>query len=480
MTDNLELAIGSLLKPAEISLDDLDKPLSLLVRNKIDLGEIFIQKTEYESFALEESKVKNASFSIEQGVGIRAVNHDKTGFAYSDNINMDSILESAGAAGSIFKTGKTQRKKIGTLISPGNNLYSSTNPLSSISSEDKIKLLLGLDTKARKQDSKISQVFTNLSSSFETILVLASDGTLATDIRPLVRLGVTVIAEVNGKKERGSASIGGRYSLQDLLKKDPDALAIEAVRQALVNLDARPAPAGVMDVVLGPGWPGVLLHEAVGHGLEADFNRKQTSVFSNSMGEQVTSALCTIVDDGTMVNRRGSLQIDDEGNVGANTVLIEKGILKNYMQDKLNANLMGANCTGNGRRESYAYLPMPRMTNTFMLPGESSQEEMIKKIDKGIFAVNFSGGQVDITSGKFVFSTSECYYVENGKIQYPVKDATLIGNGPEIMQRVTMVGNDLQLDPGIGVCGKDGQSVPVGVGQPSILIKDMVVGGTQV
>lgn len=478
MIDNIELAVETLLKPAGIELEALDKPLSQLAKNKIDLGEIFIQKSEHESFSLEESKVKNASFSIEQGVGIRAVNQDKTGFAYSDNINIDSILASANAAGSILRTSKSQQQKI-ISSTPAESLYPNTNPLSSIENTAKIELLLALDTKARQQDSKITQVFTNLSSTFETVLILASDGTLAADIRPLVRLGVTVIAEKNGKKEQGSASLGGRYSLTDLLKKDPNSLAIEAVRQALVNLEARPAPAGVMDVVLGSGWPGVLLHEAVGHGLEADFNRKQTSVFSNSMGEQVTSPLCTIVDDGAMTNRRGSLQIDDEGNPGTHTVLIEKGILKNYMQDKLNANLMGANCTGNGRRESYAYLPMPRMTNTFMLPGKSSQEEMIKKIKKGIFAVNFSGGQVDITSGKFVFSTSECYYVENGKIQYPVKDATLIGNGPEVMQRVAMVGNDLQLDPGIGVCGKEGQSVPVGVGQPSILIKDMVVGGTQ-
>jgi len=478
MNDKLELAAATLLEPVNLSLSELEKPLAVLADNPADLGEIYIQKIEHESFALEESKVKNASFSIDQGVGIRAVSADKTGFAYSDSIDLNSMLDSARAAGSILKTGKTYRKKIPGL-KESKELYTAANPLASIDSEDKIDLLQKLDAKARQQDPRISEVFTNLSASHETVLVLASDGTLAADVRPMVRLSVTVIANTKSKKEQGSASIGGRYTLQDLLGRNPEALAAEAVRQALANLEAKPAPAGAMDVLLGPGWPGVLLHEAVGHGLEADFNRKQTSVFTNAMGDKVTSELCTIVDDGTLPGRRGSLEVDDEGNATTRTVLIENGILKNYMQDKQNANLMQAGYTGNGRRESYAYLPMPRMTNTFMLPGTATQEEMLAKIKRGIFAVNFSGGQVDITSGNFVFSTSECYYVENGKIQYPVKDATLIGSGLEVMQRVQMVGDDLELDPGIGVCGKNGQSVPVGVGQPSILVKDLVVGGTK-
>jgi len=478
MIDLVSQAQTTLLEPNGLDIDHLAKPLALVSGKGIDFGEIFIQKIEHESFALEESRVKNAGFNIDQGVGIRALTGEKTGFAYSDNIELNAMLQSAKAASSILKAGKSNTIKIRPLTT-SNSLYQAKTPLDSIEIREKVELLQTLDDKARSQDPKISQVFTNLSASFETILVMGSDGTLAADIRPLVRLGVTVIAETKTKKEQGSASIGGRYLLDDLLKKNPESLAHEAVRQALVNLQAKPAPAGFMDVLLGPGWPGVLLHEAVGHGLEADFNRKQTSVFTNSMGESVTSELCTIVDDGTMPNRRGSLQVDDEGNATTRTVLIENGILKNYMQDKLNANLMGAKYTGNGRRESYAHLPLPRMTNTFMLPGKTSQEEMLARIKKGIFAVNFSGGQVDITSGKFVFSTSECYYVENGQVKYPVKDATLIGSGQEVMQRIQMVGDDLKLDPGIGVCGKEGQSVPVGVGQPSILLKDIVVGGTQ-
>jgi TldD protein len=478
MANFLEIAKKDLLEPAGLTENQLQNVLSSVLGNSVDNADLYFQSTYSESWVFEDGIIKGGSYNIDRGVGVRAMSGEKTGFAYSDDIVMPALESAAMAARSIGKKGGNQVVK-SWQWTKGHELYLPMNPLNSFSEHDKIALLQQVDAYARQQDPRVIQVNISLAAEYETIMVLASDGHLAADVRPLVRINVSVIVEENGRRENGYAGGGGRYDYRQLVEdKQALSFAQEAVRQALVNLTAIDAPAGTMPVVLGPGWPGVLLHEAIGHGLEGDFNRKGSSVFSDRIGQQVASSLCTIVDDGTLANRRGSLNVDDEGTPTQCTVLIEKGILRNYIQDKRNARLMGMQSTGNGRRESYAHLPMPRMTNTYMLPGESTPEEIISSVKKGIYAVNFGGGQVDITSGKFVFSASEAYLIENGKITSPVKGATLIGNGPEVLNKVSMVGNDLKLDTGIGICGKEGQSVPVGVGQPTLRVDALTVGGT--
>ena len=477
-TPSLDMAREALLSPYGLGESDLQTVLDQLMGHSIDYADLYFQLSRHESWMLEDGIVREGHHGIEQGVGVRAVSGEKTGFAYSDEIMLPALTEAADAARAIARSGR-QGAVQAWQQHAGQRLYVPVDPLSSLDADQKITLLRELDAEARRQDPRVKQVVVSLASTHEVILVAASDGTLAADVRPLVRMNVSVIAEQGNRREQGSAGGGGRIDYSYFQQQD-HALeyAREAVRQALLNLEAVPAPAGPMPVVLGPGWPGVLLHEAVGHGLEGDFNRKGSSAFSGRMGEQVASPLCTIVDDGTLPDRRGSLNMDDEGTSTQQTVLIENGILKGYMQDKLNASLMGQVSTGNGRRESYAHLPMPRMTNTYMMAGEHDPQEIIASVDKGLYAVNFGGGQVDITSGKFVFSTSEAYLIEKGKVTRPVKGATLIGNGPEVMTRVSMVGNDLALDRGVGVCGKEGQSVPVGVGQPTLKIDSITVGGT--
>ena len=477
-TPSLDMAREALLSPYGLGESDLQTVLDQLMGHSIDYADLYFQLSRHESWMLEDGIVREGHHGIEQGVGVRAVSGEKTGFAYSDEIVLPALTEAADAARAIARSGR-QGAVQAWQQHAGQRLYLPVDPLSSLDADQKITLLRELDAEARRQDPRVKQVVVSLASTHEVILVAASDGTLAADVRPLVRMNVSVIAEQGDRREQGSAGGGGRIDYSYFQQQD-HALeyAREAVRQALLNLEAVPAPAGPMPVVLGPGWPGVLLHEAVGHGLEGDFNRKGSSAFSGRMGEQVASPLCTIVDDGTLPDRRGSLNMDDEGTSTQQTVLIENGILKGYMQDKLNASLMGQVSTGNGRRESYAHLPMPRMTNTYMMAGEHDPQEIIASVDKGLYAVNFGGGQVDITSGKFVFSTSEAYLIEKGKVTRPVKGATLIGNGPEVMTRVSMVGNDLALDRGVGVCGKEGQSVPVGVGQPTLKIDSITVGGT--
>jgi len=475
---------------ADSQIDDaiLSKTLNSMMGRQVDFADLYFQSSQHESWMLEDGIVKEGSYNMERGVGVRAISGEKTGFAYSDDISPLAIQQAADAAKGIADSGQGAKVQVLKRQSPI-KIYQSIEPLGSLTQEQKIDLLHQVEAHARQQDSRVSQVIVSLSGVYEKILVAASDGTYGTDIRPLVRLNCSVLVEENGKRERASAGGGARTDYSYFFESERTssgqekarylAFAEEAVRQALVNLVAVDAPAGSFPVVLGAGWPGVLLHEAVGHGLEGDFNRKGSSAFSGKVGQQVTSSLCTIVDDGTLENRRGSVSIDDEGTPGQYNVLIEKGILKGYMQDKHNASLMGVKPTGNGRRESYAHLPMPRMTNTYMLAGESSPEEIIQSVKKGIFAPNFAGGQVDITSGKFVFTSSEAYLIEDGKITTPIKGATLIGSGPEAMKNVSMVGNDLKLDAGVGVCGKDGQSVPVGVGQPTLKIDEMTIGGTQ-
>ncbi|CAG9295584.1 metalloprotease TldD [Celerinatantimonas diazotrophica] len=472
----------SLLVPAGLELSSLNQALAILGGPDIDQGDLYFQHSRHESWVLEDGIVKDGSFNIEQGVGVRSISGDKTGFAYSDDINFQSLEKACQAARGISRSQGEGRVQV-TQSAPVKELYSSQNPIQSLDKLEKIALLQRADKFARSLDPAITQVIVSLSGVYEQVLVAALDGTMAADIRPLVRFNCSVLAERGSRRERGSAGGGGRFDYQYFLELDDGQeramqYVREAVRQALVNLEAVDAPAGMMPVVLGAGWPGVLLHEAVGHGLEGDFNRKGSSAFSGRIGEQVASSLCTIVDDGTLANRRGSLTIDDEGTPSQYNVLIENGVLKGYMQDKLNARLMGVAPTGNGRRESYANVPMPRMTNTYMLAGESEKEEMIASVKRGIYAPNFGGGQVDITSGKFVFSASEAYLIEDGKITAPIKGATLIGNGPQAMAKVSMVGNDLDLDAGVGVCGKDGQSVPVGVGQPTLKLDELTVGGT--
>ncbi|PKG85271.1 metalloprotease TldD [Colwellia sp. 75C3] len=475
----------SLLSDSHIDEEMLSKTLKSMMGRQVDYADLYFQASQHETWVLEDGIVKEGSYNIERGVGVRAISGEKTGFAYSDDITPEALQQAADAAKGIADSGTGATVKAFSRQSPI-EVYQSVEPLGSLTQEQKIDLLHQIEAHARQVDSRVKQVIASISGVYETILVSASDGTFATDIRPLVRLNCSVLVEENGKRERASAGGGARTDYSYFFEVETGgnkprylAYAEESVRQALVNLVAIEAPAGTYPVVLGAGWPGVLLHEAVGHGLEGDFNRKGSSAFSGKVGQQVTSELCTIVDDGTLADRRGSISIDDEGTPGQYNVLIEKGILKGYMQDKHNAGLMGVKPTGNGRRESYAHLPMPRMTNTYMLAGESSPEDIIKSVKKGIYAPNFAGGQVDITSGKFVFTSSEAYLIEDGKITSPVKGATLIGNGPEAMKRISMVGNDLKLDAGVGICGKDGQSIPVGVGQPTLKVDEMTVGGTQ-
>ena len=468
-----------ILQPAELELTHLEQTLGQLQSHQIDAGDLYFQVSQQESWVMDDGIIREGSFNIESGVGIRAISGEKTGFAYSDDIALNALTAASKNARAIAQQGGNQVARLSTTGDGARALYSSLNPIDGRSAEDKVDLLKRLDSFTRGLDSRIEQVIISLAGTIEHILVAATDNTLAADIRPLVRLNVTVLMHENGRREQGSAGGGGRRSY-DMFFEQESAFdfAREAVRQASINLQSVPTPAGTMPVVLGPGWPGVLLHEAVGHGLEGDFNRKGTSAFSGRIGEQVASPLCTVVDDGTMADRRGSLSVDDEGVPAQCTTLIENGILKGYMQDKMNARLMGTESTSNGRRESYAHLPMPRMTNTYMLAGESNPKEMIASVDKGIYAVNFGGGQVDITSGRFVFSLSEAYEIENGKLGRPLKGATLIGSGPEVMNSISMVGDDLELDTGVGVCGKEGQSVPVGVGQPTLKIDQITVGGT--
>jgi len=479
MTDALKLAEQQLLAPGGLSHTDLEKVLHHLMGPSVDAGDLYFQNTSHEAWSLEDGLVRSGTHAVEQGVGIRAISGEKTGFAYADEIIMPSLMQASTAARAIAQQGSKGTVQAWRRHQP-QALYLPDDPMPVLSADQKVDLLRQIDAYTRSLDPKVKQVMVSLAATHDTILVASTDGALAADIRPLVRLNVTVIAEHNGRREQGSDGGGGRFDYLQLIKDNAwQQYADDAVRQALVNLEADAAPAGTMTVVLGPGWPGVLLHEAVGHGLEGDFNRKGTSTFSGRIGQQVAAKGVTIVDDGTLPERRGSLSVDDEGTPTQQTVLIENGVLVGYMQDKLNARLMNMKPTGNGRRESFTHLPMPRMTNTFMLPGKHDPKEIISSVDRGLYAVNFAGGQVDITSGKFVFSASEAYLIENGRITRPVRGATLIGNGPEVMTRVSMVGNDLRLDNGIGVCGKDGQSVPVGVGQPTLRIDALTVGGTQ-
>lgn len=474
----LEQARNALLSPAGIEIDQLDQVLGLLVSGQIDLGDLYFQNRQSESWSLEDGIVKSGNFSVDQGVGVRAVVETGTGFAYADAISLPALMEAAGSARAIARSGQSAKHHLVQSAST-RALYSPDNPIEAIDAAAKVDLLRTIDAYTRSLDPRVTQVNASLSCQHESVLIAASDGTLAGDMRPLIRLDIRVIAEQGGRRESGHSGGGGRYALSVLIQPERwQHFADDAVRQALLNLESVAAPAGSMKVVLGPGWPGVLLHEAIGHGLEGDFHRKGVSAFNGRMGEPVATEHCTVVDDGTLPDRRGSLSIDDEGTPGGYNVLIEKGRLSGLMQDKLNARAMGVQPTGNGRRESFAHLPMPRMTNTYMLPGEHTPEEIIASVDDGVYAVNFNGGQVDITSGKFVFAASEAYRIKNGKLGEPLKGATLIGNGPDVLTRVTMVGNDLELDSGIGVCGKDGQSVPVGVGQPTLRIDGLTVGGT--
>ncbi|TLY51309.1 MAG: metalloprotease TldD [Gammaproteobacteria bacterium] len=474
----LALAEQRLLVPGGLAAGDLDRVFARLVGPSIDAADLYFQHSRSESWVLEDGIVKEGNHSIEQGVGVRAMSGEKTGFAYSDEIVLPELLTAAQSARAIAQSG-ADRNTHALDARDTRQLYAPIDPIDSLANEEKIALLREVDKLARAADPRVAQVIVSLSATLDTVLVAAMDGTLAADVRPLVRMDVRVIAEQNGRRESGSAGGGGRYGYRELIANErAQAFAREAVRQALVNLESVPAPAGSMTVVLGPGWPGVLLHEAIGHGFEGDFIRKGTSAFAGRLGDRVAAPGVTVVDDGTLANRRGSLSVDDEGTPSSCTVLVEDGILKGYMQDKFNAQLMGARSSGNGRRESFAHLPMPRMTNTYMRAGSHDPQEIIASVEKGLYAVNFGGGQVDITNGKFVFSASEAYLIENGKITRPVKGATLIGAGPEVLTRVSMIGNDLKLDEGVGVCGKEGQSVPVGVGQPTLRIDAMTVGGT--
>jgi len=479
MTDALTLARSSLLEPATLDERSLARVLGGLMKPGVDAADLYFQHSATESWLFEDGFVKTGSHHVEQGVGVRAMAGEKTGFAYSDEIALPALTEAAGTANAIVRHGQQAAVRAWTPRSQA-ALYPAGSPLASLPTEQKLSLLRRADAAARAADAAVTHVIVSLAGNHETVLVTASDGTLAADVRPLVRMSVTVIAERNGRREQASAGGGARAGYQYFLEGDkPEEYAREAVRQALVLLESVPAPAGSMTVVLGPGWPGVLLHEAVGHGLEGDFNRKGSSAYTGRIGQKVASELCTVVDDGTLPGRRGSLTLDDEGTPSQCTTLIENGVLKGYLQDKMNARLMGMKPTGNGRRESYADMVMPRMTNTYLRPGPHDPAEIIASVPKGLYAVNFSGGQVDITSGNFVFSASEAYLIENGKVTRPVKGATLIGNGPDALNRVSMLGNDLKLDTGVGVCGKEGQSVPVGVGQPTLKIDGLTVGGTQ-
>ena len=476
--DPLGVARELILRPSGLDDSRLDRIFGEVLQHSVDFADLYFQLARQEAWSLEDGIVKDGSASIEQGVGVRALAGEKTGFAYSDEIVLPALEEASRAARAIAAHGGDRRVSAWQARA-GHRLYLPADPLTTLSDQQKVAWLERVDRETRRLDPRIVQVTAGVTAVHEVILIATSDGQLSADVRPLVRFNVSVLVEQDGRREQGYAGSGGRFSLEDLVAGDkPLALGREAARQALVNLEAKPAPAGAMTVVLGPGWPGILLHEAIGHGLEGDFNRKGTSAFANRIGERVAAPECTVVDDGTLSRRRGSLNVDDEGTPTECTTLIENGVLRGYMQDKLNARLMGTRPTGNGRRESFAHVTLPRMTNTYMRPGPHAPEEIIRSVERGIYAVNFGGGQVDITSGKFVFSASEAYEIHNGKLGAPLKGATLIGNGPDVLTRVSMVGNDLKLDDGVGTCGKDGQSVPVGVGQPTLRIDGLTVGGT--
>ena len=477
--ERLDLAQRLLLTPFGLDESHLGRALAEIRAHRVDDADLYFQYTRSEGWSLEEGIVKTGSFSIDQGVGVRAVAGEKTAFAYSDDISEASLLDAARTVRTIAAAGRTGRVHVASRkIAKSRSLYAGMDPIGTLDSAAKVALLGRVEQLARAKDPRVVQVMASLAGEYDVVLVARADGTLAADVRPLVRMSVTVIAEQQGRREIGSSGGGGRRGMDYFDDACIEKYVNEAVHAALTNLDARPAPAGEMTVVLGPGWPGILLHEAIGHGLEGDFNRKGSSAFSGRVGQRVAAKGVTVLDDGTLSDRRGSLNVDDEGNATQRTVLIEDGILKGYMQDRLNARLMGVGATGNGRRESYAHVPMPRMTNTYMLGGNHDPQEIVASIQKGLYAVNFGGGQVDITSGKFVFSASEAYWVENGRILYPVKGATLVGSGPDCLKRVRMIGNDMRLDSGVGTCGKDGQSVPVGVGQPTLRIDGLTVGGT--
>jgi TldD protein len=485
--ERLATAKSLLLTPFGLDESHLFKALGVIKAHRVDDADLYFQYTRSEGWSLEEGIVKTGSFSIDTGVGVRAVSGEKTAFAYSDDISEASLLDAARTVRTISALAGAESARAATKkIAPSRRLYPGTDPIATLDSTAKVQLLERVEQLARAKDPRIVQVMAGLASEYDVVLVARADGTLAADVRPLVRLSVTVIAEqlVAGghakekRREMGSSGGGGRFGLAYFDEAVIEKYVQEAVNAALTNLESRPAPAGEMTVVLGPGWPGVLLHEAVGHGLEGDFNRKGSSAFSGRIGQRVAAKGVTVLDDGTIADRRGSLNVDDEGNTTQKNVLIEDGILKGYIQDAMNARLMKVKPTGNGRRESYAHVPMPRMTNTYMLAGGKTRDEIVASIKKGLYATNFGGGQVDITSGKFVFSASEAFWVENGKILYPVKGATIVGSGPESLKKVTMIGNDLQLDSGVGTCGKEGQSVPVGVGQPTLRIEGLTVGGT--
>lgn len=477
--ERLGVAKALLLAPFGLDESHLNRALAEIRAHRVDEADLYFQTTRSESWSLEEGIVKTGSFSIDQGVGVRAVSGEKTAYAYSDDISEFSLLDAARTVRTISSVALNKKQKIAAKkIAFSHALYSGLDPIASLDSTAKVQLLEKVEQLARAKDPRVAQVMAALAAEHDVVLVARADGTLAADVRPLVRLSLTVFVEQHGRREMGSAGGGGRFGFayfdDELIAKYVD----EAVATALTNLDARPAPAGEMTVVLGPGWPGILLHEAIGHGLEGDFNRKGSSAFSGRIGQRVAAKGVTVFDDGTLADRRGSLNVDDEGNASGRTVLIEDGILKAYLQDAMNARLMGVRPTGNGRRESYAHVPIPRMTNTYMLAGDKDPQDIVASVKKGLYATNFGGGQVDITSGKFVFSTSQAFWVENGKIQYPVKGATLVGSGPECLKRVRMIGNDMALDSGVGTCGKEGQSVPVGVGQPTLRIDGLTVGGT--
>ncbi|WP_374641871.1 metalloprotease TldD [Hydrogenophaga sp.] len=475
----LATAESVLLQPFGLTTDHLQRALGEIMSHGADDADLYFQTTRSEGWSLEEGIVKTGSFSIDQGVGVRAVSGEKTAFAYSDDLSWDSLLDAARTVRAISGQGQSRRVRArAAKVAKSRSLYPGVDPIGSLDSTAKVALLEKVEKLAKAKDPRVVQVMAGLAAEHDVVLVARADGTLAADVRPLIRLSVTVIAEQNGRREIGSSGGGGRFGLAYFDEAMVQSYVDEAVAAALTNLEARPAPAGEMTVVLGPGWPGVLLHEAVGHGLEGDFNRKGSSAFSGRIGQRVAAKGVTVLDDGTIADRRGSLNVDDEGQPSQKNVLIEDGILRGYIQDAMNARLMGVKPTGNGRRESYAHVPMPRMTNTYMLGGDKSPDEIVASIRKGLYATNFGGGQVDITSGKFVFSASQAFWVENGQIQYPVKGATIIGNGPDALTRVSMIGNDMRLDSGVGTCGKEGQSVPVGVGQPTLRIDGLTVGGT--
>jgi TldD protein len=473
----LAQATQQLLLPNALDAASLDRVFGQMLTHAVDYADLYFQYRRAEGWSLEEGIVKSGSFNIDQGVGVRAVSGEKTAFAYSDDISFDALAAAARATRAIARQGRAAAVPVGR-TGQAHELYRAVDPLASIGDAEKVALLERIERKARSLDPRVTQVIASLASEYEVMLVARSDGGMAADVRPLVRLSIQVIAESGGRREQGSSGGGGRFDYRYFTDDLIEDYAKKAVDQALVNLSARPAPAGTMTVVLGPGWPGVLLHEAIGHGLEGDFNRKGSSAFTGRIGERVAAPGVTVVDDGTIPDRRGSLNVDDEGNPTQRNVLIEDGVLRGYLQDSLNARLMGVPVTGNGRRESFAHIPMPRMTNTYMLNGAHDPEEILASVKNGLYAVNFGGGQVDITNGKFVFSASEAYLIEDGKVTHPVKGATLIGNGPDALTRVAMIGNDMALDSGVGTCGKDGQSVPVGVGQPTLRIDGLTVGGT--